>query len=400
MYNIKLDKFFEINSMKKKYLLLLSFLCLLFSLSNSYSAESNQNTPTPINDSLIVVYNAPLQGLVEMITKGVYTTEVLFDASTTHYFEFFTKDVKIKLDTAKYVVILDRDYNKNITDYLTKNNSQAKLIVASDMKKLRLLNPTSSFLKANTSPEQDKTTKASATTENQPIKENNEKTEEDSLAEGEKLLDQNSVNFLTSESNNTTMGQPNSQVGNTIVAKNDNQLQDYNFYQDPKRSIAFLVNLRNTFMQDDTSNAETYATNYSHYRTVLRKLNDSIKKDISKNRKGHSMFYSNSWQYFQDAYGISKYPVILTETVGSREYHKLTTAEINYLDDYVDKNHITCIFTEKQFDDLLLQKYIKEKKLRTATLSASGYNIANRSAISNYLYMLKRNAELFTYCNN
>ncbi|XWO13342.1 Zinc-uptake complex component A periplasmic [Candidatus Hepatincola sp. Pdp] len=391
--------------MKKKYLLLFSFLCYFFYFSNSYSAESNQNAKSTIDDSLVVVYNAPLQGLVDMITKGVYTTEVLFDPSTTHYFEFFTQDVKTKLNTAKYVVILDRDYNKNITEYLAKNNTQAKLIVASDMKKLRLLNPTSSFLQSDTPPEKVKTPNPPASAENKPAEQTNDQTkeqqpEEQNLANGEKLLDQNSVNFLNSNGNQTTGAPFNLPTENAVVAKSDNQLQDYNFYQDPKRAIAFLVNLRNTFMQDDTSNAETYAENYRHYRKVLRKLNDSIKKDISKNHKGRPMFYSNSWQYFQDAYGIPSYSIILTETAGAREYHKLTTAEINYLDDYVDKNKITCIFTEKQFDDLLLQKYIKEKKLRTATLSASGYNIANRSAISNYLYMLKRNAELFTYCSN
>lgn len=379
--------------MKKKYFLLLSLLCFLFPISNSYPAENN---PSTIDDSLIVAYNAPLAALVAMVTKGVYNTEVLFDATTTHYFEFFTKDVKTKLDTAKYVVILDRDYNKNITSYLEQHNSQAKLIVASDIKKLRLLNPVSSFLKREVPPEQVKTTTTPTTTETKAVEPNNEKSQEEQIPEGEKLLEQNSVSFLTPDNTQPTTGQPE----NTIIAKNDNQLQDYNFYLDPKRSIAFLASLRILFIKDDTSNAEIYSENYSHYRTVLRKLNDSIQKDISRNHKGRAMFYSNSWQYFQDSYGITKYSVILTETVGSREYYKLTPEQINNLNDYVNKNRITCIFTEKQFDDLLLQKYIKEKKIRTATLSASGYNITSRSAISNYLYMLKRNAELFAYCSN
>ncbi|NDV28374.1 metal ABC transporter solute-binding protein, Zn/Mn family [Desulfovibrio sp. JC010] len=120
-------------------------------------------------------------------------------------------------------------------------------------------------------------------------------------------------------------------------------IKDPHVWLSPPLVRTICQKVRNTLIEHDPANSQTYIDNYLKFAAEINKLDSDLLEIFSK--KGTSfkfMVYHPSWGYFADTYGLTQIPI---EMEGKDPSPK----ELAQLIDLAKKNSAKAIFVQPQF---------------------------------------------------
>jgi len=166
---------------------------------------------------------------------------------------------------------------------------------------------------------------------------------------------------------------------------------DPHFWMSPGNALQFASALSQYLMEWDAANAATYQHNYIEFR---EQINDRIsvwKNDMAPLKGEKILSAHDGFQYFENEYGFQHIASVQTHTEVSLSIKRLDT-----LNDVIQDQQVSCLFTEPQVPDRMIKALVKRNELKLATLDIIGRNLLPGSDL--YFTLMDNNIQSLNDC--
>ncbi len=161
---------------------------------------------------------------------------------------------------------------------------------------------------------------------------------------------------------------------------------DFHIWLDTHNVKIMAEQIFHSLVNIDPKNKDTYANNLQIFLNKLEVLEAKIAKNLINLKDKKFIVFHDAYQYLDRKYNLSPAGVVLMNPM-----HKSTIKELSSLINKIKSENISCLFSEPQFNQAIIDLIIKNTKINTAVLDAEwGIDNDNISTNEAYFYMIDK----------
>lgn len=164
----------------------------------------------------------------------------------------------------------------------------------------------------------------------------------------------------------------------------------------PYNAQVIVKNVANILSAKDPKNAAIYQKNADVAVQKLENLITKVQKELNA-ISYNFLFYHNGFSYFEDKFKIASKGSLVTGTQANEAFgNLLSTKKLLALGTLLKEYNIKCVFTEPQFHDLVLLKFLKQHNIEHKELDPVGFNLVPNKDL--YFTLIQNIANTISSC--
>jgi zinc transport system substrate-binding protein len=145
---------------------------------------------------------------------------------------------------------------------------------------------------------------------------------------------------------------------------------DPHIWLSPENSIKIAGATLNSLMDKDPTNGSKYSSNYNEFVKKLNSMDELNNNILGKINDIPFIVFHDAYQYFEEYYGLNNYG-----TISNLEGSGVGARRIKEIEDIIETSKITCVFSEPQFSDSILNNVFMDEDIKIGTIDPLGYEI-------------------------
>lgn len=176
----------------------------------------------------------------------------------------------------------------------------------------------------------------------------------------------------------------------------DNKNINVHIWLDPDNAKIILQNVATILAQKDPANAKLYKKNAFFYSKKLNQLKVKVNK-LLRGSPSKFIFYHNGFSYFEHRFHVYSVGSLITGTQASESFgNLLSNKNLVELGQLIQAKQVKCVFTEPQFHDRVLLKFLKNNHVKHCALDPVGFNLTPNSDL--YFILVDNIAKTIASC--
>lgn len=168
---------------------------------------------------------------------------------------------------------------------------------------------------------------------------------------------------------------------------------DMHVWLDPNNAVEMIKAITRVLSDVYPENRDVYKANARDYVRKIMALDSEVTAALSNSKKHPFIVFHDAYQYFEKHYGLNGVGSI---TFDPHEFPSIK--RIIEVRSKLKETGASCVFSEPQFSDRLVQTVIRGTKTKTALIDPLGSNIQDGPDL--YLHLLRDMSKSFKKCFN
>lgn len=155
---------------------------------------------------------------------------------------------------------------------------------------------------------------------------------------------------------------------------------DPHVWLSPALAIKQVEAIRDALTEIDPEKTEIYQANTAFYVEELKKLNQDIRNRLDTVVKKDFIVFHGAYNYFLNEFGLESYQRAVIEPFPGKEP---TAAYFSKLIDLVEKDKVSVIFTEPQFNPRVVNNIQEETGVKSFEIDPIGLELSKEAYVKN-----------------
>lgn len=166
---------------------------------------------------------------------------------------------------------------------------------------------------------------------------------------------------------------------------------DFHFWLDPENAKKIVLYVADVLAKKDAAHAMIYHDNAIHYNNEIDALSRDIANSLSPVSKNNFIVFHDAYHYFEDRFGLHA-----VGSVSIDPEHQPGVKRINAIRQLIVEKNVTCVFSEPQFPNKLINVVVENTDARIGVLDPLGMSLNEGADLYPRLMIMLR--DNFVHC--
>lgn len=178
---------------------------------------------------------------------------------------------------------------------------------------------------------------------------------------------------------------------NVLASDKYENAADPHAWMDVSNGLKYIENIKNSLIENDSANKESYLRNYAHYKQEIIELDNYITTEIKKIPKNKRMIVTShdAFAYYGKRYGLE-----LNALKGISTEAETQTSDMIRVSNAIRESKVPAIFIESTINPQVIQQIARDNNVKIGGELFADSIGEKDSEGSTYLRMLRHNTDV------